>query len=112
MNFLKEIIEIIKSNGKNIKEVQWVGNPSYAYMNLEDFEKIADFEYENDHLVARDLLIVANDWWLEIEKHNSNDSDWREFKELPKKPKLYKNNFKIKYLNKKNNRGGLKSINK
>jgi len=96
MNLLKETIKIIENNSRDVKEVQWVGNTHYAYMIWKDFEKIANFEYDDSYgaqLIAYDLVIVTNDWWLERCEHAG--SEWWVFKELPRKPKIYKNDFKL-----------------
>lgn len=86
-NLLEETISIIAKNGKNLGEINWIGSKD-GYIDKELFFKLANVEYDSGFGspdVAEDLLIVADNWWLE--RHEYDGSEWWEFKTLPLKPK-------------------------
>ena len=86
-NLLKETLEHLKTHGKKSTDVRWVGSVNYGYFDWEYFVKIADMEYNNGFgtiLVATDLKVVGDDWWLE--RHEYDGSEWWEYKSMPKKP--------------------------
>ena len=72
-NFLKETIHALKSNGKEPKDVLWVGSLDGKYADTWDrFSKLADFEYYNypdSSCVSLQLAIVGDGWWLERHEH-------------------------------------------
>ena len=87
MNLLKETLSFLKDNGKDEKDVIWCGSTEYGSFNFDLFRKIADIEYYNGfggQEIARDLVIVGTDWWLEREEYDGSEN-WS-FKTMPKKP--------------------------
>ena len=88
MNLLKETINVLTEHNLTSKDVVWVGNEEVK-TNWENFAKIADVEYDHgfgSQQVATDLLIVGKNWWLE--RHEYDGSEWWEFKQMPQKPKI------------------------
>jgi hypothetical protein len=86
-NLLNETTEILNRFNKSTKDVKWVGCIEFK-TTWENFEKIADKKYDAGYggeEVARDLLIVGENWWLE--RHEYDGSEWWEFKSLPIEPK-------------------------
>jgi hypothetical protein len=65
MNFLKETIKSIISNGYKPEDVLFVGSRDTKYrMSWEEFEKIADFDYDSgfgSQGIATDLVVVFTD---------------------------------------------------
>ena len=90
-NLLKETLEILKEHGKTPRDVEWVGSKEWGWFTWEDFEKIADIEYDNGYgaqEIAEDLLVVGKDWWLTREEYDG--SEWWQFNQIPQKPKEYR----------------------
>ena len=115
INFLEETLEMLKKHGKSPKDVKWVGSENFGWFTWEEFEKIANFEYDNDYgaqEIAYDLVIVGKDWWLERGEYDG--SEWWEFKQLPEKPKNHKVPTKLCCSQTKDLNGweSLKTINK
>ena len=83
MNLLKETREILKDNGRNIKDIKYVQGNDFGF-SVDKFLELADTEY-NDGFgspkVAEDLIVIGEDWWLE--RHEYDGSEWWEYKELP-----------------------------
>lgn len=86
INLLEETIQDIHDHGKHIEDVIWVGNNSKK-CTWKQFEEMANFEY-GDALgaeeVIRGVYVVGKNWWLE--RHSYDNSEWWEFKTLPKMP--------------------------
>jgi hypothetical protein len=85
-NLLKETLEELEAKGKKESDVKWVGTSTHK-TTWEDFKRIADVEYKAGYgvpVVAQDLLIVGENWWLERGKYDG--SEWWNYKELPKEP--------------------------
>lgn len=85
-NLLIETIEILSRHGKELSDVQWVGNTKF-HTTWKNFADIANVEYDNGYgcaEVASDLVIVGDTWWLE--RHEYDGSEWWEFKERPNLP--------------------------
>lgn len=88
-NLLEETKQVLEENGKTFEDVKWIGSNDF-YIDIDDFLVVADTEYDNGYggqEVARDLLIVGDDWWLE--RHEYDGSEWWEYKTIPQKPKTY-----------------------
>ena len=98
VNLLEETIEVLKSKGKDEKDVMWVGSRDGKYaISWEEFKKIADIEYDckfGAQEIAEDLVVVGKDWWLE--RHEYDGSEWWEFKTLPRKQRNPKKFTKVK----------------
>ena len=90
MNLLKETIEKLRKHNKEPKDVLYCGTPDFGYFTWEDFEKVADIEYDEGfggQRVAEDLIIVGNGFWLE--RHEYDGSEWWEYKAIIAKPEKY-----------------------
>lgn len=86
INFLKETIDILNKHNKTPQDVKWIGDSTYK-INWEDFEKFADFEYDNGYggiEIFRYLKIVGEDFWLERVSYDG--SEWWEYKIFPVEP--------------------------
>ncbi len=107
-NFWNETIEELKENGKEWKDVRWVGT-SDTRIELASFKERANFNYDSGFggdEINLDLLVVGTDWWLE--RHEYDGSEWWEFKSLPLEParvndKLHISEFAPERLNKECN---------
>lgn len=67
VNFLKDTLNKMEENGVSPDDVLYVFN-SFGYCSWEEFEKLANFDYNNGYgLVAIDLNLIVrgSDWWLE-----------------------------------------------
>jgi hypothetical protein len=87
MNLLSETVDALSNSGKSRSDVRWIGSTNYGYFDWGYFVKIADVEYNDGYgaaEVARDLVIVGDDWWLERKEYDG--SEWWTFKKLPIKP--------------------------
>ena len=89
VNFLKDTLNKMEENGVSPDDVLYVFN-SFGYCSWEEFEKLANFDYNNGYgLVAIDLNLIVrgSDWWLERGEYDG--SEWWEYKQMPnieKKP--------------------------
>ena len=86
-NLLEETISVLARNGKEPKDVIWVGSED-GWFTWEDFCQVADTEYDSGFggaEVARDLVIVGQDFWLERGEYDG--SEWWECKTWPAQPK-------------------------
>lgn len=82
-NLLSETIEVLQENGKDEKDVLWVGNKEIK-ATWDNFKSIANIEYDAGYgsaQVAEDLLVVGKDFWLEREEYDG--SEWWSYKEYP-----------------------------
>jgi len=90
MNLLQETLEILSEHGKSGEDIIWCGNEEVGYFSWEDFEKLANKNYDQGFgapEVVIDLLVVGQDFWLE--RHEYDGSEWWEYKTMPKKPDTY-----------------------
>lgn len=95
MNLKKEIIDILKDNGKTKKDIKWVGCSEFK-IPLETFWELCDTEYDSGYgapKVAQDLIICGDDFWLERCEYDG--SEWFEYKEMPSEPSAFR---EINYL--------------
>jgi hypothetical protein len=80
MNLLQETLNELKIKGKTPDDVEWVGSKD-MYFYWDHFEKIANIEYHDGfgaQHIARDLVIVGKDFWMErIEYDGSESWDYR-----------------------------------
>ena len=87
INLLKETLEDIESAKKSIEDIRYIGLSDGSYCcDWEDFEKIADFEYDNGwggEEIKSNLIIVFKDlsrmirqeydgseWWIHVPAEN------------------------------------------
>lgn len=96
MNLLQETLNVLKENGKNENDIEYVmwrntfskwEDWEIVYMSFAEFKTISNKEYSNwfwGQEVQDELKIVWKDFW--IERHEYDWSEWWEFKQLPTKP--------------------------
>lgn len=86
-NLYKELIDILTENNKTINNIEWIGTDKHI-VSTTDFLNIAkQTNYESGfgaQKVAKDLLIVGNDFWIMREQYDG--SEWFEFYSMPTKP--------------------------
>jgi hypothetical protein len=85
-NLLTETIKCLADNGKNPKDVLWIGDASSS-CTWDQFAECASFDYDDGYggqEIYADLVIVGKDFWLE--RHEYDGSEWWEFKQLPTQP--------------------------
>jgi hypothetical protein len=94
INLLEETIEYLKRHNKTLKDVLFCGGNEYKF-SVKKFKKLANIKYDNSYgtqIIARDLKVYGEDWWLE--RHEYNGAEWWEYKsfnnELPTKDKTPK----------------------
>lgn len=89
-NLKKETLELLELNNKTPEDVLWCGSEDFGWFTFADFMEIAPDSYDSGfggQEVAKDLLIVGDNWWLE--RHEYDGSEWWEFKTIPTKPERY-----------------------
>jgi hypothetical protein len=89
-NLLKETLTDLQANNKTTNDVYWVGSRDGLFViNWESFELIAEkTDYYSGYgaqEIARDLVVVGLNWWLERHEYDGAES-WR-FKTMPKMAK-------------------------
>ena len=85
VNLLKETIRELEVNGVSSEDVLYVFN-NLGYCSWEEFEKVANFEYDNDYgfiMIDLNLIVRGSDWWLERGEYDG--SEWWEFRRAPVK---------------------------
>lgn len=70
MRFIVETERALQLAGKSASQVLWVGSKDGVfYMSWEtfvsQFEDLTYQRFSNAELIAKDLVIVGGDWWLE-----------------------------------------------
>lgn len=85
-NLLQETIDELKDHGYSPSDVLWCGTTEHCF-SWEIFKELANRDYDASfgcREVARDLLVVGKNWWLE--RHEYDGSEWWEFKQQPQQP--------------------------
>lgn len=94
MNLYEELIDKLEHQNKTIEDIEFVCGRDF-YVDVNEFLEIAKkTNYDNGFgatEIAKDLLIVGKDWWLERQDYDG--SEWFEYKTMPIKP-----NVKLKIL--------------
>jgi len=65
-NLLTDVVDFLKLYDKRPADVRWVGSEE-AWMFWEDFARAANREYDSLTQVVPDLMIVGDDWWIDLE---------------------------------------------
>lgn len=85
INLLDETRVALRYESLMPEDVNWIGSSNGKYaITWEDFEKIADFKYDNGYggqEIASDLVIVGHDWWFS--RHEYDGSEGWEFHSRP-----------------------------
>lgn len=63
-NLLEQAIDVIEKHQHYAGEVQWVGSEEWGWFSWEEFAEIEVLDYDDPRLVAGDLIIKGNGWWL------------------------------------------------
>ena len=87
INLLQETLEKLQENGKEPENVLWVGSKNGEYaVEWSEFAQLADRDYDRDfnsQLVAKDLVVVGENWWLERKDYEG--AEWWVFMSFPQK---------------------------
>ncbi len=90
-NLLEETVQKLVAHLKTPDDVRWVGNEEVS-ITWEQFSELADNNYDERfgrQDVARDLMVVGDNWWLERGEYDG--SEWWEFKSIPITSAKYNN---------------------
>ena len=89
-NLKEDTLEILKSHGKTIKDIKWIGHEEgNVKIDVGYFFEIADREYDSGYgsaEVNQRLVVVGKDWWLSRWEYDGSEG-W----EYNYKPTLKKN---------------------
>jgi hypothetical protein len=94
MNFLEHTLDTLSDYGKNIDDIEWIGN-EFMYLTWDEFielsEEIEDFSSDGLGPIPQDLKIVGKTWWMDLEGCTSIEDDeqveWV-YREKPKRPHI------------------------
>ena len=89
-NLKEETLRVLKNHGKTEKDIQWIGTSTYK-IPIELFWTLSNRYYNEGYgtaIVASDLLIVGDDWFLERAEYDG--AEWWEFKTIIEEPKKTK----------------------
>ena len=106
----KETLKFLSKHNKSPEDILWCGSEEYGWFSFNDFMEIAPVDYDSGfggQLIAKDLLIVGKDFWLE--RHEYDGSEWWEYKSMPKQPEKY---IKPKTIMNKDNWATLEEMNR
>ena len=84
-NLLKETIQVLKANNKELKDILWFGTKENEIDAT--IEELFNIEYDDgfgSQKIANNLIVVGNSWWLE--RHEYDGSEWWEYKEVINRP--------------------------
>lgn len=85
-NLREETINILKSNGKSIQDIEWIGTRNFK-VPFDSELNILNIDYYSGYgsaEIMEDLIIVGKDFWLERREYDG--SEWWAFMEFPKVP--------------------------
>lgn len=84
-NLWEETMRMLVAHGKTFENVEYVQGSNFG-ITKENFEKVAKkSDYDSGFgaaIVAEDLVVVGDNWW--IERHEYDGNEWWEYKEKPK----------------------------
>jgi len=77
INLLQETMQALHEYSKDADDVLWIGSLDGKYaISFDEFFKIADFKYDNGYggqEIAKDLVVVGKDWWLERYEYDGSE---------------------------------------
>lgn len=86
MNFLEETKQILSNHNHTLDDIVFVCDCStHTRTTINDFISKANFNYNDGYglqEINMDLILVGKDFWLE--RHEYDDSEWWEYKQLPR----------------------------
>lgn len=85
MTIKEDILSILHDFDKTAEDIYWVGGMDFA-ISLDEFWALADQELKEGELIAGDLIIMGNGFWLSREDNYEGYPEW-EYHILPYKPK-------------------------
>lgn len=104
-NLWEETIEYLAQCGKSFEDVCYIQGSAFQ-ITKENFEQVAKkSNYDSGYgsaQVAKDLVLVGADWWLEREEHDG--AEWWVLKDVPQE--IVESNQLIKTKKVKNLIGG------
>ena len=79
LNLLEYVRHVLIQNGKSEDEIQWVGvsgKYSMTWLTFVENAKVQTFDpgYGSDSPLPMDLVIMAKDWWLEVNVYDGSTS--------------------------------------
>lgn len=95
-NLKEETLEILADYGKTVFDIEWFG--THEFVIDMDIQKLFDFTYDGGYggnEIPMDLVVVGKDFWLE--RHEYDGAEWWEFKKIPTKPSIVKEQVSLKY---------------
>jgi hypothetical protein len=91
INLLEETIANINGSDHSVEDVDWIGSRDGEYaMSWAEFEKIADFEYNDGYgaaEIAVDLVVVFKDGSYMVRQEYDGSESWEFMEILTKKEK-------------------------
>jgi len=76
-NLLQETLDTIKWGNKTPADVRWVGSFDGKYaITWAEFEQLANIVYDSGYggqEIARDLIVVGDDWWLTRSEYDGSE---------------------------------------
>lgn len=94
INFYDELVEALHNNDKTLWDVTWVGTKEIVFNWNEFILWAKSFNYDNGYgmnCIPLSWVIVGDNWWLE--RYEYGGAEWWEYKELPKRPSRFTNDF-------------------
>ncbi|MCD7741506.1 MAG: hypothetical protein LUI06_04820 [Ruminococcus sp.] len=97
MNLLEKTAEILRENGKSLKDIEWIGCCEFTVSIQGFLNKVSELENCRNVLETfpEDIVVVGNDFWLERdpsfwgEFEGRTDQCWI-FRSKPIKPNIQK----------------------
>ena len=71
-NLKEETIAVLRRHNKEIKDIKWIGCSLFK-IPINEFFELANKIYDSGYggvEVAKDLLIVGENWWLERNEYD------------------------------------------
>lgn len=92
MNLLSETLNDISASGHTVEDVDWVGSVDYGWFTWDEFERLADFDYDasfGSAAIAGDLKVVFTDGNY-MKRGEYDGSEWCEYNAPITKPNTRK----------------------
>lgn len=82
---LEEVLELMEVNNRTEEDIHWVGCADFHF-TWGKFKELAN-QHEGENELAEDLVIVGEDWYIDISEENEGWRGWT-FHAIPQKPLL------------------------
>lgn len=97
INLYDEIVEVLKENYRVPKDILWIGTKDATIDRADFLDRAKKTDYDNGYggsVIARDLIIVGDDWWLTRGEYDGRE--WWDFNTYPQRPRMRKTKFDIR----------------